>query len=71
MNWDNLIDNRCPRCSAKLESHGMLADFRTCTDSHCLYKISEDKFINLSNKMRTKREANYDPDENLSALNNL
>ena len=71
MNWDNLADNRCPRCGCKMESHGMLSEFRTCTDPHCLYKIREDKFAELSGKMRTRRESNYDPDANLSALNNL
>lgn len=71
MNWDKLADDRCPRCGAKLESHGMLADFVSCTDSHCLFKINQDKFATLKAKMRTRRDANYDPDENLSALNNL
>lgn len=71
MNWDNLADHRCPRCGQKLESHGMLADFLSCTASHCLYKINQDKFAELSGKMKARREASYDPDANLSALNNL
>ena len=71
MNWDNLADHRCPRCGSKLESHGMLADFLTCTDPHCLYKINQEKFAELSRKMKSRRDAMYDPDANLSALNNL
>lgn len=71
MNWENLGDCRCPRCSAKLETHGMLGDFYSCTDKHCLFKIGAEKFAEMSGRIRTRREASYDPDENLSALNNL
>jgi hypothetical protein len=71
MNWDNLADSRCPRCSSKLESHGLLADFMTCSEPHCLYKINTEKFAEISGRMKARRDTLRDPDENLAALNNL
>lgn len=71
MNWSALADDRCPRCNAPLHVPGLLDSHRHCTDSHCLFKIDIKKAEKIAADTRKKRARDYDPDENLSALNNL
>lgn len=74
MNWSALIQERCPRCNHHLLEAGMLDTVRMCGDPHCLFKIGIDKFNKIvadEVKRSGRRPTGYDPDENLSALNNL
>lgn len=75
MDWNKLVENRCPRCGAMLHQKGMLDVVRMCTDSHCLFKINVDRFdeivSNIVSKRRRADTQNYNPDQNLSDLNNL
>lgn len=71
MNWSALANEKCPRCNAPLLERGMLDSHRFCSDSHCLFKIDVDKADKIAADTRRKQVRDYDPDENLSALNNL
>lgn len=71
MNWAALADDKCPRCNAPLLERGMLDTIRQCSDSHCLFKINIDKADKIAADTRRKAARDYDPDENLSVLNNL
>lgn len=72
--WDLLIEDKCPRCETRLHEAGMLDAVRMCSNPHCLFKISIEKFDALVAKIGRKRSREalkYDPDDNLSELNNL
>lgn len=71
MNWSALADDKCPRCGAQLLEEGLLDTHRHCSDSHCLFKIEIKKAEKIAADTRRRRTRDYDPDENLSALNNL
>lgn len=71
MDWNKLKEERCPRCGQKLHPAGMLDSHRHCSGSHCLFKIEMSKFDSIVANVRRKETRDYDPDENLSALNNL
>lgn len=71
MIWDNLADEKCPRCGCTLEPSGMLDSHRLCSDSHCLFKINMEKFEEIVSKTKERNIDNFNPDENLSDLNNL
>jgi len=71
MKWSNLGDNRCPKCYSRLTEDGLLAEALECPDSHCGFKISQFKFIEITTRVRRKRADSFDPDRNLSELNNL
>lgn len=73
MIWSRLKQNRCPidDCGKSLQEVGMLSDFTFCSDALCLFKIDTKKLDKMVVNMRRKEVNNFDPDENLSALNNL
>ncbi len=72
MNWSAIKDDRCPRCNEKFhEPTGMLDSHRYCSGSHCLFKIGIDKFNKIKGDELKRHRDTYDPDENLSALNNM
>jgi hypothetical protein len=73
MIWSRLKENRCPRpdCGKLLETHGMLSDDTTCSNPHCLFKIGTVKLESMVTAMRRKEMREYNPEENLSDLNNL
>jgi len=71
MKWDNLGDGRCPKCYSKLIEDGLLAESLGCPDLDCGFKIGQVKFIEITSRVRRKRSLSFDPDENLSGLNNL
>lgn len=71
MEWINLKEHRCPRCSSKLETHGTLSDKHTCTNDHCLFEISDKRFNEIASNQSKKEVRYYNPDQNLSDLNNL
>ena len=74
MKWSALVEEKCPRCNAKLHSSSPLDRIRACSDSHCLFKINIDKFESIVEsevKRQNRRPFKYDPDENMSSLNNL
>lgn len=71
MDWTKLREDRCPRCASPLHRRGMLDSVRMCSDSHCLFKISIEKFETIVLNLRKSRMPVYDPDKNLSELNNL
>lgn len=71
MNWNAFREHRCPRCNSKLETHGMLSDLHTCSDSHCLFKINDTKFQEILGNILKKEAKHYNPEPNLEALNNL
>lgn len=71
MDWNQLAKDKCPRCNARLLGSGILDTIKICSDSHCLFKIDMDKFNKIVADIRKREIRNYNPDENLSALNNL
>ena len=53
MKWQNLMDNKCPKCSDKLNVKDKLNnEIITCT--HCDFKISEGKYLDIRTDMVTK-----------------
>lgn len=71
MNWSNLKKHLCAKCGAELKSLGMLADKYMCSNKVCDFSISAAKYDKIVATERRKETIAYDPDENLSALNNL
>lgn len=74
LNWDMLIEDRCPRCGLRLCERGMLDSVRMCSGTHCLFKINVEKFDEIvakTGRRRSRESLKYDPDQNLSDWNNL
>ena len=71
MKWDNLGDNRCPKCYSSLIGKELLDEALECPDQECGFKISQLKFIEITTRIRRRRADSFDPDKNLSELNNL
>ncbi len=70
MNWNKLKDHKCPRCSKKLESSKPYVDEFRCSDSHCLFKIKEEKFIEIVRSIYRREDQELLRD-NQEELNNL
>ena len=73
MNWSNLKDGYCPRpgCCGKVRLEGMLDTVMVCDDQNCGFSINEMKFNKIVGSTFKKKAKEFDPDANLSALNNL
>ena len=75
MEWSNLKEEKCPRCGVKLLESGLLDTHRICSGSHCLFRISIEKFDKIINDVQTRTirqyHPNYNPEPNLQELNNL
>jgi DNA-directed RNA polymerase subunit RPC12/RpoP len=69
MDWSNLKEHRCPKCGSPLKSEGMLSDKYLCI--HCDFQIGSTKYDKIVATSRDRAVKNYNPDDNLSALNNL
>ena len=52
MKWQNLKDNKCPKCSEDLNVKDKLdSGFITCTG--CEFKISEGKYLDIRTNLVT------------------
>ena len=73
MNWQNLKDGYCPRpdCGGKVKAEGMIDTVMVCNEQNCGFSISEAKFNQIVGSTFKKQAREFDPDANLSALNNL
>ena len=72
MIWSNLKENLCPKCSSHLEADGMLATEHTCSNHNCSFRIGDSKFTQIVNSQyRPQQRTTFDPDANLSELNNM
>lgn len=65
MNWNNLKDGLCAKCSMKLKM-GLLDVIYEC--SNCDFRISREKWEQITTPKSFKR--NDDNIDNLAALNN-
>ncbi len=65
MNWNNLKNNRCPKCNSYLGN----SVFEICCNS-CDFKCSITKFDEIVDSLY-KPKKQYINDDNSSALNNL
>lgn len=73
MNWEQLKEKKCPRCSSRLESAAPYVDEFRCSNTHCLFKIHERRFEELMSSMykRTDYKTFKEVDRNFEELNNL
>lgn len=66
MKWNNLIENKCPRCAKRL-GHNLNTATLVC---RCSFKITEEKFskicMDINNNRNVKK--NYDNQEELNNL---
>lgn len=73
MNWEKLKEQRCPRSGHKLESGTPFIDEFKCSDPHCMFKISEERFGEIVSSLYKKEDKKYvyNAEQNLEDLNNL
>lgn len=71
MNWPALLQYQCPKCGSKLNSEGLLDTKLFCSAPFCDFKIGEAKMNEILKNLSKKNGRNYDPDKNLSELNNM
>lgn len=71
MDWSKLKEGKCPKCGSKLNPVGLLESEYTCAEPFCTFRISEARFNEIVGSMYKKKAPAYDPDRNLSELNNL
>lgn len=70
MIWERLKTLKCPNPTCN--KYIYLDKNDNCYHCKCGFKIANEKFINLVNKMyQPKFTKEIDPDQNLSDLNNL
>ncbi len=48
MNWENLLDNQCPKCETDLEERD---GYMVCLEIDCDFKINLKKFHSLKEKI--------------------
>ena len=67
MNWKNLKNNKCPKCSSPLKDIG---HYYACSLNGCIFSINKPKFEQLVNDLY-KPKKYKSIDDNLAELNNL
>lgn len=69
MDWNNLKDNKCPKCSYPLtESDSKMHMYCiNCTD----FFIKKEKFDEVVNSLYKPKRKRYNAFDNMEALNNL
>lgn len=70
MNWENLKNNKCPKCGSLLKQ---LENNHACT-SECSFMIGKSKFDSIVNGMyapKQKRCGTFDENGNLTDWNNF
>ena len=61
MNWDNLRENRCPKCGRRLNPKLVFGMFH-CIDVICNFMITPKRFKDIVNSpKRYKSEKHYRP----------
>lgn len=70
MDWDQLKQNNCPKCSSQLRSN-IFSECYECTHSMCDFKIGDKKFDTIIENMYKGKFKTPDFEQNLSDLNNL
>ena len=60
MNWDNLRDNKCPKCGRRLSPQLVFGMFR-CIDGACNFMITPKKFTEIVNSPKRYPEKHYRP----------
>lgn len=68
MNWSNLKNNKCPKCSSSLKDIGQ---YFACTKSGCIFSINKPKFEKIVNDLYKPKPKRCNFEDNLSQLNNL
>lgn len=68
MKWDNLTQNKCPKCSGELYGSG---DYIKC--GKCSFHISEQKMKQICSNVTEQKLSRLDDEEerNQAELNNL
>lgn len=71
-NWTNLLDHKCPTCSSKLATEGLLTITYHCSAPSCDFKIGYEKYEELFAKLsKTGKRPGNKFEGNDSLLNNL
>lgn len=74
MNWPALKEYKCPRpaCGWPLKFNGLLSSDVTCTNAHCLFKISDERMQEIiKNMTRPRRKFETPVEQELEGLPRL
>ena len=69
MNWNNLRDQKCPKCGEKLKL-GLMESTMRCS-GNCEFEIGSARYLEIVESMSKPKVKRCGFGDNLAALNNL